>query len=70
MEKANKSASSSSFNFSSINFLIPELLEFFTCLSHCETIILFSPFNSIQSATVQIAAISIQLCKYNLDSFS
>jgi len=53
---------------SSINFLIQVERDFFICLSHSKTIILFSSIKGIQSATVQIAAMSIVSVKYFKDS--
>ncbi|MBT3727622.1 hypothetical protein HOG21_08545 [bacterium] len=64
--KPNKSASKSSCILSSISFLIHLLLDFLICFSHSCTIILFSHVSFIQSATVHIAAISIDSFIYSL----
>ncbi|MDP2396099.1 MAG: hypothetical protein Q8S84_02280 [bacterium] len=66
----NTSASKSSFNLSSISFFIHLLLDFLICFNHSCTIILFSQVSLIQSATVHIAAISIDSSIYSFASFS
>ncbi|MBT3853104.1 hypothetical protein HOF65_03845 [bacterium] len=68
--KPNKSASRSSFILSSISFLIHLLLDFLICFNPSCTIILFSQVSLIQSATVQIAAISIDSVIYFSASLS
>jgi low affinity Fe/Cu permease len=61
--KPNTSASRSVFILSSISALIHFEREYFICFKPSVTIILFSPVNLIQSATVHMAAISIDSLK-------